>query len=250
MENFSKDGYFHPLGIDVFVVPQTSESRLAAVNHGKERTTIEIFSLNEEGGSAKLTHLHTISSPWFRAPNAVRFTSANSFYITQDHFFTRRLPWPVAPFLPLFETYLGIPAGVVNHVQFTGSGSELQSTITWSALGIPFANGMAISPDGMEVTVASSNMNALYLYDREPATQSLKYRESLEMPFAVDNVDYTHTGEIIATGHPHFPALVSVAWNGTKFTQAPSWVLEVSRVGPGREGRKSTVFGLRACFDA
>jgi len=256
MDNFPKDGYFHPLGIDILVDPQSSESLLAAINHGKDRTTIEIFSLQDEASSTKLIHIQTVSSPWFRAPNSIRLTSRTSFYMTQDHFFTRRLPWPLAPFLPLMETYLSLPTGVVNHVQFSDTSSDIAGAgptdplITWSALGIPFANGIGLSPDGEEVAVASSNMNALYLYDRDRSTHALKHRETLELPFAADNVDYTHGGDILIAGHPHFPSLVSVAWNGTKVTRSPSWVLEVSRVKPGSGGSGAKGAGEKAPYSA
>jgi hypothetical protein len=78
-------------------------------------------------------------------------------------------------------------------------------------------------------------MNAVYLYDRDIGTQKLKWRETVEVPFAADNLDYLSTGELLVTGHPHFSSLVSVAWNGTKIVHSPSWVVEISRVSGGTD---------------
>lgn len=115
---------------------------------------------------------------------------------------------------------------------------------------IPFANGLAIShshegesggSSGTTVAVASSNMNRIYFYDRDLATQRLTYRESVEVPFCPDNIHFSPSPsasaasgrieeDLIIAGHPHFPSLVKVAKNATGEPLAPSWIVKLSKV--------------------
>ncbi|KAG1838422.1 hypothetical protein F4604DRAFT_1941407 [Suillus subluteus] len=152
LQRIELDGYpeghnFHPLGIEVTPSQDGAPSILYVVNHAREETTIEHFTISPDTPTQALWQ-RTISSPWFVSPNALAITNETSFYVSNDHLMTRRLPFPLAPTLPLIET----------------------------ALGVAFANGIAISPDGTTLALASTSIGQVYFYDRNTTTNALKYR--------------------------------------------------------------------------
>ncbi|KAG1834344.1 hypothetical protein F4604DRAFT_1945023 [Suillus subluteus] len=152
LQRIELDGYpeghnFHPLGIEVTPSQDGAPSILYVVNHAREETTIEHFTISPDTPTQALWQ-RTISSPWFVSPNALAITNETSFYVSNDHLMTHRLPFPLAPTLPLIET----------------------------ALGVAFANGVAISPDGTTLALASTSIGQVYFYDRNTTTNALKYR--------------------------------------------------------------------------
>ncbi|KAG1866099.1 hypothetical protein F4604DRAFT_1928403 [Suillus subluteus] len=141
LQRIELDGYpeghnFHPLGIEVTPSQDGAPSILYVVNHAREETTIEHFTISPDTPTQALWQ-RTISSPY------------------NDHLMTRRLPFPLAPTLPLIESIAGLPL---------------------TALGVAFANGVAISPDGTTLALASTSIGQVYFYDRNTTTNALKYR--------------------------------------------------------------------------
>ncbi|KAH7106498.1 hypothetical protein BKA62DRAFT_687320 [Auriculariales sp. MPI-PUGE-AT-0066] len=208
---------FHPLGLALH--GQT----LFVVNHRKAASTIEVFQL-EDSSSPSLRHIRTISGRWIVSPNSIAATSASSFYISQDHFFTRRLPFPLSPIFVKVETLLGLPLGWVNNVQLFDDGSVQVST---AVRGLSFPNGIAMDESGTQVAVASSSRGYVHLFDRDPATHALRRTDTLQLSFAPDNLAY-EGGTLIAAGHPHLPSLEGVARNKPGAT-AGSWIVSIDR---------------------
>ncbi|KAF4596680.1 hypothetical protein EYR38_008068 [Pleurotus pulmonarius] len=227
-QNYPEGHDFHPLGLEISPSHNGNTSNLFVVNHAREHTTIEQFSVDPSKPTIAL-YQRTLFTPYFVSPNSVALTSPTSFYVTNDHFFTRRLAW-VGKFLPMMESVLGLPLGWVAHVALMPnpldpSGEPIFSH-TVSALGIPFANGIALSPDGSTVAVASTTLGEVYFYQREPKDNTLERIGSVPMPFTPDNIAFDDSGALIVTGHPHFPSIVSVAANKTEV--APSWAVAVT----------------------
>ncbi|KAG1804763.1 uncharacterized protein HD556DRAFT_1326123 [Suillus plorans] len=228
LQRIELDGYpeehnFHPLGMEVTPSQDGAPSVLYVVNHAREETTIEHFTISPDTPTQALWK-RTLSSPWFVSPNALALTSETSFYVSNDHLMTRRLPFPLAPALPLVESVAGLPLGWLAHVTVNPDGTITHEI---AALGVAFANGVAISPDGTTLALSSTSLGHVYFYDRNMTTNALKYRETVSLPFFNDNIMFDEEGALIVTGHPHFPSLIAVAANKTD-ARAPSWAVSLT----------------------
>ena len=245
LEGYPEGHDFHPLGLDVYPSqPNEPSSNLFVVNHARNSSTIEQFTLSWDD-PARARWVRTLSGPELVAPNALALTSPTSFYLTHDHRFTRRLPGVLGKTIPLAESILALPLGWTTHVtvSLTGRSAEAAKdaahvhTTTVVAPYIPFANGVAISPDGTLVAVASTTLCEVRFYARDVRTQALSLRARVPTPFAVDNLVFDSRGALIVAGHPHFQALVAVAENRTG-ASAPSWVVSITPTTVGAESEE------------
>ena len=238
---------FHPLGMDIFPSHNGGASNLFVVNHARQRTFIEQFSLTPTNPT-EATWIRTLKSKFFVSPNSIAVTSPTSFYVTNDHFMTCRLPRPFGDVLPVIETLLALPLSWVSHITVNENGQTESNRVehAFAALGIPFSNGVAVSPDGKSVAVSSSSLFQVYFYTRDPKNNKLTFANSVTLPFSPDNLMFDDEGVLIAAGHPHFPSLLSVAANKTDAV-APSWVVAIS---PRKAGTYSKEYDLRAPVSA
>jgi len=241
LEGYPPEQDFHPLGIDVYPArPDEPHSNLFVVNHARYNSTIEQFVLSwHEPDRARW--VRTIDGPELVAPNALALTSPTSFYLTHDHRFTRRLPNVLGKTLPITESVLALPLAWATHVTLPNSSDTVtnpektetnvdsKSAITHEkvASNIPFPNGVAISPDGSQVAIASTTLCEILFYARDPTTQALSLLARVPTPFAPDNLMFDTQGSLIVAGHPHFQSLVAVAANRTG-ALAPSWVVSIT----------------------
>jgi len=222
MDKYPEEADFHPLGVAVFPGSSPKDpSHVIVVNHGRHNSTIEQFLLSPVA-PYRATYIRTLSSTLLVSPNAVAYTSSSSFYVTQDHRFTRRLPGLIGKTLPLIETLLLPGLAWVNHVNIGHNG---QLDIANAAQGVPFANGVSVRNDGQKVAVASSSRCAVNLYART-SDNRLKLEHTVQLPFSADNIGFEDDGKLVVAGHPTFPALAAVA--AQKKEQAPSWVVSIT----------------------
>ncbi|KAI6108296.1 hypothetical protein F5141DRAFT_1233403 [Pisolithus sp. B1] len=200
LANYPQGHDFHPIGFDVYPSKAGAPSNLFLVNHARENSTIEQFVLDPAQPTVA-THVRTLTSSYFVAPNSVALTSPTSFYLTNDHLMTYRLLRPFGSILSTIETISGPPLTWVAHVTVLPDGSIEHK---FAALGIAFANGVALSRDGLQLAVASSSLAKVHFYKRDPSTNDLT----------------------LDPGHPHFPSFVAVVENkpGAK---APSWAVSI-----------------------
>jgi len=241
-EGFPADADFHPLGFDIFPTPTRSgTSNMFVVNHARDKSNILQFTVSPANPTVA-KYVRTIRHRGLLAPNSIAMLSNRTFYVTNDHMMSRRLPGILGKTLPVAETMLQLPFGFLTHVEILDDGvpgdpNSAAIRHTLPKLLMPFPNGIALSPDRQEIAISSSSLAEVHLYKRvayNPASGSKVKGESLEitgrirMPFAPDNVDYTENGDLLVAGHPFFPALVKVAANETG-AHAPSWVVSVSR---------------------
>jgi WD40 repeat protein len=239
LQRIELDGYpeghnFHPLGMEVTPSQDGAPSILYVVNHAREKTTIEHFIISPDAPTQALWQ-RTLSSPWFVSPNALAITNETSFYVSNDHLMTRRLPFPLAPALPMIESIAGLPLGWLAHVTVNPDGTI---THELAALGVAFANGVAISPDGTTLALSSTSLGQVHFYDRNTSTNALKFRETVSVPFFNDNIMFDEEGALIVTGHPHFPSLIAVAANKTG-VRAPSWAVSLTSLSNDTHFTKS-----------
>ncbi|KAH7930169.1 hypothetical protein BV22DRAFT_1079457 [Leucogyrophana mollusca] len=223
LQGYPESHDFHPLGLEISPSQSGGPSNLFVVNHARERTTIEQFSLDPTQPQFA-TWTRTLTSPYFISPNALALTSPTSFYVSNDHLMTRRLPNPLGHIFPIFESVGGLPLGWVSHVSVGADGAVYHE---FSAMGVPFANGLALTSDGTQLALSSTSLAEIYFYARNTTTHALKHTHTVPMPFLSDNIMYDDSGALIVTGHPHFPSLIAVAANKTGAT-APSWAVSVS----------------------
>lgn len=219
------DGHdFHPLGLEIWPSIDGESSNLFVVNHARERTVIEQFTLSP-ANPTEAVWIRTLSSKYFVSPNGLAMTSPTSFYVTNDHLMTRRL----SNLLAQVETLLSLPLGWVAHVTVTDANNAQEDPIATHSVvsfGVSFANGVALSPDHKQLAVASSVMSEVHFYARDTGTNSLAYSHTVPVPFACDNIMYDDRGDLLVAGHPHFASLAAVAKNKTDV--APSWVVSIS----------------------
>ncbi|EPQ54072.1 calcium-dependent phosphotriesterase [Gloeophyllum trabeum ATCC 11539] len=217
---------FHPLGLEIWPSYAGNASNLFVVNHARHNTTIEQFYMSPSHPS-RATWVRTLTSKYFVSPNSVALTSPTSFYVSNDHLMTRRVPSLLGEILPMTESVFGLPLGWVSHVSVDSPDPGSVSTQhTFSAIGIPFPNGVALSHDGQQLAVASSSMAEVRFYARESLTNALRLQSKVPLPFAADNIMFDDEGTLIVAGHPHFPSLIAVSKNKTD-AAAPSWVVAV-----------------------
>ena len=240
---------FHPLGFDVSSTTINGVSNLFVTNHARARSTIEQFTLSPSQPFVA-NYVRTITHRSLIAPNSIALSSNTSFYVTNDHFFTPRLPSILGKTLPIMETWFQFPISFVSHVEIIQEGGrDAVLHHSYPQLLLPFSNGAAVSPDGSELAIASSSMAEVRIFKRikEAVTVKggggkLELTARIPVPFSADNVAYTHDGsKLLIAGHPHFTSLIKVGQNETG-AFSPSWVVAVARRDPGTK--------LEAAFDA
>lgn len=214
------DNGFHPMGIDSLASDPT---QLLVVNHGIQQSTIEQFHVTLTA-PYRARHVRTYAHPKIVSPNAVAWTSPSSFYITQDHRWTRRSAH--GRVLSLLETLVLPGMTEVSHVTTT----TMTTKVTRAVGGLAFPNGVSVSASGERVAVASSSQFAVYFYNRDPVSHRLTLNTSVEVPMAPDNVHFADEKTLIVAGHPNYLALSAVA-AGAKGVVSPSWVLSISDQG-------------------
>ncbi|KAG8948817.1 hypothetical protein FRC04_009281 [Tulasnella sp. 424] len=247
-QGFPKSSVFHPFGFDITYDPKTKQYRLFATNHGEKASSVEVFTLSppppssslddshqqqlQQGAVVRATYVRTLSHSSIVSPNNVAIISPTSFYLTNDHTLSRRTPF-VGTFLHVFETFFNFPGGWVDLIEFDDDDAGEVRVTRAIDRKIPFANGIAMSPDGRTVAVASSTEITVSFYDRDATTNKLTYNSRVDVPFHPDNIAYDKQDgtTLYASGAPFYPDMIEVS-KGKKL-YAPSWVVAISPREPG-----------------
>ncbi|KAI6003381.1 hypothetical protein EDC04DRAFT_3146955 [Pisolithus marmoratus] len=226
LANYPEGHDFHPTGMDAYPSKAGAPSNLFVVNHARQNSTIEQLVLDPAQPTVA-TYVRTLTSPYFVAPNAIALTSPTSFYLTTEHLMTRRLPGLFGSILPTIETIGGLPLTWVAHITVLPDGAIQHK---FAALGIVFANGVALSHDGLHLAVASSSLAKVHFYRRDPSTNELTHDRDVIVPFGSDNVIWS----------PSPPIFTDVVENkpGAK---APGWAVSIRPIGArGSEDQKDS----------
>ncbi|KAF4339236.1 serum paraoxonase lactonase 3 [Fusarium beomiforme] len=186
---------FHSLGMAF----DHETSNLFVVSHAQAGSRIELFNLDI--GSLTASYIQTVQHPLINAPNAIALINGHEFYVTNDHYITKKQSF----LLSNLETYLGTPTGTVVHVSLKDSEIDVR-VAAW----VPFANGIEIL-NGTTVAVASSSRAAIYMFNTSNAT-TFKETSKIILPFLPDNLSGSGDKLMIA-GHGNMPTLA-------KFTQS------------------------------
>lgn len=201
---------FHPHGIYLYRSPE--KKLLFVVNHRNDGHFIEIFEFK----NMKLYHLESISGPLMTSPNDLIAVGPRQFYVTNDHGATSTLGKKA-------ENYLQLAISYVLYY----NGTEFRK----AAGDIAYANGIALSNDGGTVYVASPVGRLIQVFDRDRETETLKYRENIDLGTGVDNLDVDLDGNIWAGCHPKLLTFVKHQNDPGKI--APSQILKIVPTGKG-----------------
>jgi arylesterase / paraoxonase len=204
---------FHPHGIGFWPADEGAGGRLFVINHPDEgrvapgggRQTIEIYDWQEDG----LIHRRTLTDPLLVSPNAIVAAGPDSFYVTNDHAY-RGL-------MRTLEDWLRLAASTVVYAE--------QGRFSPAAAGISFANGVALSPDGKHLYVASTLGRELLIFDRDPAQGALANRRTLALGTSPDNITRLADGTLLIGAHPQILKTLAAASDAE--TLAPSQVLDM-----------------------
>jgi arylesterase/paraoxonase len=202
---------FHPHGISLYR-DAGGALTLMAINHpvGSD-SAVEVFDVKVANGAASLTERASITGGELSSPNDVAAVGPDQFYATNDH-------GSKGSTGRLLEDLLLIPRA--NVVYFDGNLFRVVAN------DLNFANGIALSPDGSHVYVASTTGRAITTYERSPLSGSLKDVGTLDIPSGLDNIDVDEQGHIWVAGHPKLLDMQGVRSDASKVT--PSQVFAVT----------------------
>ncbi len=209
------DVSFQPHGISLWT-GDNGRDVLFVVNHppagtGLPADTVEIFDL--DGG--RLVHRATLTDPLLVMLNDLVAVAADRFYVTRTH---QHGPGK----LQTLENWLQLEGGQVLSYGPGGFRSVVD--------GLVFPNGINVSRDGRTVYVAAVTQFALRVYDRDPASESLRLREVIPLGGGPDNIEVAADGTLWIGAHPKLLRIEAHAEDPARLS--PSMVLHV-RPGAG-----------------
>jgi len=204
---------FNPHGLSLYRGPNGLKV-LFVVNHRAEMDYIEVFDVQ---GSA-LVHRESISGDLLFAVNDIVAVDEHRFYVTRDHgyrsYWGRKL-----------EEYLRLGRSAV--VYYDGAGFQEV------AGGISYANGINLSPDGLQLYVASTLRGKIHVYSRDPDDGRLTPQDQIMLGTGVDNIELDDFGNLWVAAHPRILSFVEYSQDPKAFS--PSQVLKVTFLEDGTQ---------------
>ncbi|XP_015709096.1 serum paraoxonase/arylesterase 2 isoform X2 [Coturnix japonica] len=159
---------------------------LFVVNHPHQKSTVELFKFMEDDNS--LVHLKTIRHDLLTSVNDVVAVGPDSFYATNDHYFTDFI-------LMFLEMYLGLTWSNVVYY----SPKEVKEV----AAGFYSANGINISPDKKYIYIADIFDHSVHVMEKH-ADWNLTHVKTLQLDTLADNLSVDpDTGDIWTGCHPN-----------------------------------------------
>ncbi len=205
---------FRPYGLDYYEDGEVR--RLFVVNEAAK--AVELYDVAANGD---LVHLETLRERRLTSPNNVVAVGPRRFYVTNDVRPGRDAVIANLHFL------MGLGSGEIFYVD--------DGVWRLAAEGLRFANGLALSPDGLKLYAAETSGNALKVFDRHPGTGALALRETIPLGASPDNINVDAAGAVWVGALPKPLAVPRLARDPG--ATAPS---EVLRVDP--DGAAQTVY--------
>jgi arylesterase/paraoxonase len=202
---------FQPHGVSL-VTGADGRDTLFVVNHpgmaGLEPLhTIEVFDLVD----GALQHRESIrDAEHLVMPNDIVGIDSQRFYLTNTH------AHPLGP-AQTFETYLQLPGARVVFYDGSGFRTAIEDLI--------FPNGINVSADGRSLYVAGTTPRAVRIYDRDPASETLNFRNEILVGSGLDNIEVAADGALWIGSHPQ---MLKVGPHGADtIHRSPSQVIRV-----------------------
>ncbi|XP_066440572.1 serum paraoxonase/arylesterase 2-like [Eleutherodactylus coqui] len=177
---------FNPHGISLYTDEKDGSVYLFVVNHPQLQSIIEIFKFEQEENT--LVHLKSVRHKLLNSVNDIVAVGPESFYATNDYYFSN-LNMKFVEFL-LGLSWTGIvyySPGDVRHV----------------ATGFYSGNGMAISNDRKYIYAVDLTSHTLNVFEKHK-DWSLTPVKSVKVNMLLDNLSVDpDTGDIWTAGHPN-----------------------------------------------
>jgi arylesterase/paraoxonase len=208
------DTSFQPHGISLWTDAEQNRV-LYVINHPAPGTrpyshSVEVFDVL----AGALRHRTTITDARLVMPNDIVAVGESRFYLTNTH---RNPPGG----MQTIETYLRLRGA--NVLYFGAHGFEV------AADDLVLPNGINVSHDGETVYVASTTMQEVQLYDRDPRSGALELRGGVYIGSGLDNLDVDADGNLWIGAHPNLLALTAATEDPNVLS--PSQALRVSFTG-------------------
>ncbi len=210
------DPRFRPHGISLWI-GEDGVASLFVVNHpapgsDPDLHTIEILDFEADGTLAPRATLR--DRALLVSPNDIAAVGPDRFYVTNTHANPPGRAQTIESFLRRTQARI---------VYYDGArfGAVLEPQ--------RFPNGINVSRDGRTLYIAETAPQSLLVYDRDPATESLRLARTIALGTSPDNVEIGADGEVWIGAHPRLIDLLRGA--GDPGHRAPSQVLRVRASG-------------------
>lgn len=264
---------------------QRARSTIDVFDLLRSQTSREGEEEEDQSGRWRAVFVRSLVDPIAtHTPNSLVALSADEVLVTQDHLFALRPPsslddltatWRLvvpplsllppaiarycaqlarlgAPLLARIETLLGLPLGWVTYVKFddddVNGRAESHHQTKIIARWIAFANGLALSPNGKFLAVASTVMPGIKLYEwSEAKREVVRLAHRINTPNLSDNIAFTkgasgipggndlfgNGARLIGGGGPSGLELMRFARDPHNYSKrAHSWIISISPTPP------------------
>lgn len=204
------DGFL-PHGI-AFYRAYDGTKTLFVINHANGKHSVEIFDVN----GATLTHRRTVTGAALVSPNDIVGVGPESFFVTNDHANTAGLMRQLEDYGRLKQTT----------VQFY-NGADFSTALS----NIGGANGINVSADGRSLYLSAASELTVYVYDRDPNTNTLTQRAKVWVPGFADNIDVQADGSLLLGLHSKIFELLAHVGDAKQLS--PSHIMHLVPDGQG-----------------
>jgi arylesterase / paraoxonase len=191
--NYKDD--FHPHGISY--LNKNDTSFLFVINHNDKGEFVESFIIENN----YLFHQKTFSNELMSCPNDLVAVDVDKFYVTNDHGNKQGI-------MRILEDYLEIASSYL--IYFDGDNYRKAYE------GLNYANGVAISNDGLELYLTHTTGRELLTFDRNPANGYLDIKSTLRLGTGADNINIDEDDNIWIGAHPKLFSFVEHSKNPSK----------------------------------
>ncbi|KAG1947611.1 serum paraoxonase/arylesterase 2-like isoform X1 [Pimephales promelas] len=182
---FDKDS-FNPHGISVYTDDKDGAIYVFVVNHPQGKSQVEIFRFVEKENS--LQHIKTIKHALLHNVNDIVAVGAESFYATNDHYFTNEI-------LKFVEPLLSLPWCDVVYYS--------PETVQVVAGGFLSANGINISPSKRHLYVSNILKHTIVVLEIKKIT-ALSHVKEVDVGSLCDNIEVDReSGDLWLGCHPN-----------------------------------------------
>ncbi|XP_012673444.1 LOW QUALITY PROTEIN: serum paraoxonase/arylesterase 2-like [Clupea harengus] len=176
---------FNPHGISVYT-DADGAIHLFVVNHPQSQSQVEIFRFLEEENT--LEYLKTIKHELLHSVNDIVALGAESFYATNDNYFSNGI-------LKMLGLFLSLPWCTVVYY----SPEEVKVV----AEGFYMANGINVSPDKKHIYVADILDSKVHVMERQDSNDLIPVK-FVDVGSLVDNIEVDpETGDLWLGCHPN-----------------------------------------------
>ena len=189
--NVEIEGAFHPHGIDLLHL-EDGTRELYVINHpSRDEHEVLIFDV---GADHNLSLKKRVHSEALISPNDIKAIDRGRFFVTNDH------GSPSSSAMARIEEYLGLARSSVVYYDGVVASFIIE--------GLKSANGITLSSDQQTLYVGEALGRSVKRFERQSSIRDWTFAERLDLDTAVDNLEWSSDGRLLAGAHPKiFPFL-------------------------------------------